>query len=49
MSAPAPAIPLDMAVETRGLVKAFGPVPAVCEVDLAVDRGELLAVLGPSG
>jgi len=43
------AIPQDMAVETRGLVKAFGPVPAVSEVDLAVARGELLTVLGPSG
>jgi iron(III) transport system ATP-binding protein len=38
-----------MAVQTRGLTKAFGPVPAVCEVDLAVPGGELLAVLGPSG
>jgi len=49
MSASDPAIPQAMAVETRGLVKAFGAVPAVCEVDLAVPRGELLTVLGPSG
>ena len=49
MNAATDAIPPGMAVETRGLVKAFGSVPAVCEADLAVPRGELLAVLGPSG
>jgi putative ABC transport system ATP-binding protein len=33
----------------RGLHKSFGPVPALCGVDIAVATGEVLAVMGPSG
>ncbi|UYN97821.1 MAG: ABC transporter ATP-binding protein [Enhydrobacter sp.] len=36
-------------VETRGLVKRFGAIAAVDGVDLAVERGELFALLGGSG
>ena len=36
-------------LEARRLVKAFGATPALRGVDLAVERGEVLAVLGPSG
>ena len=41
------------AVEAHGLAKAFrssdGPVHAVRDVDLVIDRGETVAVLGPNG
>jgi putative ABC transport system ATP-binding protein len=33
----------------RGLHKSFGPVPALRGMDLWVDAGEVLAVMGPSG
>jgi iron(III) transport system ATP-binding protein len=36
-------------VECQGLVKTFGPVRAVDDVDLDVRAGEMLALLGPSG
>ena len=36
-------------VACRDLVRAFGSVVAVDRVDLAVEAGELLALLGPSG
>ncbi|MHB1785980.1 MAG: ABC transporter ATP-binding protein [Acidimicrobiales bacterium] len=38
-----------LAVEARGLVKSYGPVPAVRGVDLVVRRGEIFALLGPNG
>ncbi|MFL6679288.1 MAG: ATP-binding cassette domain-containing protein, partial [Burkholderiaceae bacterium] len=36
-------------VEFRGLHKAFGGVHAVSDVDLALDAGEVVAVLGHNG
>lgn len=36
-------------IQTRGLVKAFGVLPAVRKLDLAIDRGEFVALLGPNG
>ena len=36
-------------VNVRGLRKWFGPVEVLSGVDLAVARGEVMAVLGPSG
>ncbi|MEO3869877.1 phosphonate ABC transporter ATP-binding protein [Nonomuraea sp. B12E4] len=36
-------------VETRGLQKTFGLVPACAGIDLTVHRGETVALLGPSG
>jgi ABC-type uncharacterized transport system ATPase subunit len=36
-------------LETRGLSKHFGGVPAVDEVDFALDEGELRCVIGPNG
>ncbi len=38
-----------LAVDARGLVKAFGDVRAVDGVDLAVRRGSVYGVLGPNG
>jgi ABC-2 type transport system ATP-binding protein len=39
----------DLAIEVRGLRKAYGGTPAVAGVDLAVRRGEVYALLGPNG
>ncbi|MEJ0072857.1 MAG: ATP-binding cassette domain-containing protein [Candidatus Saccharibacteria bacterium] len=39
----------DLAVEARGLVKAFGDNHAVDGVDLAVPTGTIYGVLGPNG
>jgi ABC-2 type transport system ATP-binding protein len=36
-------------VETRALVKKFGPVTAVDGVSFRVDRGEVIGFLGPNG
>jgi spermidine/putrescine ABC transporter ATP-binding subunit len=38
-----------MSLDIIGVSKAFGSVPAVAGVDLAVKQGELFALLGPSG
>lgn len=42
-------VPTDLAIETRGLVKRFGPTLAVDGVDLSVARGGIYGVLGPNG
>jgi glutamate transport system ATP-binding protein len=36
-------------IEVHGLTKKFGEVYALRDVDLAVDRGEVIVVIGPSG
>ena len=36
-------------VELRGVKKRFGPVEAIKNIDLTVDRGQFCALLGPSG
>lgn len=36
-------------IEAEGLAKRFGPVLAVDDVSLAVERGEVLGFLGPNG
>jgi ABC-2 type transport system ATP-binding protein len=38
-----------LAIEARGLVKAFGAVRAVDHLDLSVPRGGVFALLGPNG
>jgi len=38
-----------VAIRTEGLAKAFGATAALAGVDLAVEAGELVALLGPSG
>jgi len=45
-------VPADTAtpiVRVEGITKRFGPVTAVDSVDLAIERGELFALLGGSG
>ena len=39
----------ELAVEVRGLRKAYGPVVAVGGIDLSVRRGEIFALIGPNG
>jgi putative ABC transport system ATP-binding protein len=36
-------------LEAQGLAKAFGATPALTDAGLAVDAGEIVAVMGPSG
>ena len=36
-------------LEVRGLTKKFGGVTALDGIDLAVDRGEILGLIGPNG
>ena len=37
------------AIETKGLRKSFGPLVAVDNLDLTVQRGEVFGLLGPNG
>jgi ABC-2 type transport system ATP-binding protein len=39
----------DVAVLTRGLTRSFGDVRAVCDVDLQIQRGTVVGLLGPNG
>jgi ABC-2 type transport system ATP-binding protein len=39
----------DLAIEVRGLTKAYRDVTALAGVDLAVHRGRIQALLGPNG
>lgn len=39
----------DQVLSVQGLRVAHGPVTAVHSLDLAVDRGEILALVGPNG
>jgi daunorubicin resistance ABC transporter ATP-binding subunit len=39
----------DTAVLTRGLTRSFGSVRAVCDVDLRIERGTVVGLLGPNG
>jgi ABC-type Fe3+/spermidine/putrescine transport system ATPase subunit len=45
----APASGAELDAELIGVVKRFGAVTAIDGVDLAVQRGEFLSLLGPSG
>jgi ABC-2 type transport system ATP-binding protein len=40
---------VDPAIQTRGLTKDFGGGHGVFDLDLAVERGEILGFLGPNG
>lgn len=39
----------DPVLEARGLVREYGPVVAVADVDLALGEGEFLTIFGPNG
>jgi polar amino acid transport system ATP-binding protein len=39
----------DVAVEITGLAKSFGPLEVLRGIDLTVNRGEVVCVIGPSG
>lgn len=38
-----------MIIEARGISRSYGSTPALREASLAVDAGEIVAVMGPSG
>ncbi len=38
-----------VAVEVKGLAKAFGPQRVLADINLAVQPGEIFAIMGPSG
>ncbi len=40
---------MNAIIEARGVVKSFGPTPALRGATIAVQPGEILAVMGPSG
>jgi ABC-2 type transport system ATP-binding protein len=40
---------MTTAIEVHGLRKVFGPVEALCGVELTIARGEVLGLLGPNG
>jgi ABC-type Fe3+/spermidine/putrescine transport system ATPase subunit len=40
---------MDTVLELRSVVKRFGDFTAVAGIDVAVDKGEIVALLGPSG
>lgn len=46
---PNPAAPKPLAVDLKGLHKAFGSVEAVRGIDLEIASGEIVAFLGPNG
>ena len=39
----------DLVIEVRGLSMSYGIVDALCDIDLEVRSGEVLAFLGPNG
>ncbi len=43
------AIDADLAVVTDGLTKSYGDVHAVVDVDMRIDRGAIVGLLGPNG
>ncbi len=44
-----PAGPARMGIELSRVAKSYGPVRAVCGIDLAVAPGQTVALLGPNG
>lgn len=40
---------MNSAVHVRGLSKSYGQLPAVQDLDLEVEHGEIFAILGPNG
>jgi ABC-2 type transport system ATP-binding protein len=42
-------MPIGSVIRTQGLTKHFGPVHALEDLDLAVERGEVFGYLGPNG
>ena len=48
-ASPTRVAPADIAIYAKDLRKSYGPVEAVRGVDLAIERGEVYALVGPNG
>src|SRR5687768_14435471 len=42
-------MPGEPVIDIRGLVKRYGPLTAVANLDLSVAQGEIFGILGPNG
>ena len=42
-------MPSDVAIEARGLTRSFGKRPAIIDLDITVNTGDIYGFLGPNG
>ena len=40
---------MDVLVECKGLKKSYGKIPVIKELDLSLERGRIIGILGPNG
>ena len=40
---------MDVFVECKGLKKSYGKIPVIKELDLSLERGRIIGILGPNG
>ena len=40
---------MDVLVECKGLKKSYGKIPVIKELNLSLERGRIIGILGPNG
>lgn len=40
---------MDVLVECKGLKKSYGKISVIKELDLSLERGRIIGILGPNG